>query len=117
MPDYATTSFWFNWVVFGAAISYLLIMHRPSDWVGIRQALGLAAMLLILGFGWGAAVSDGDLLTMLLMKNGRGEEVCVAGGYACLAYAVLATPVALIKQAVDALKHRRHSPNETETLS
>lgn len=116
-PDYATGSFWFNWTVFAAASVYLLVTLRPVDWVAIRQSLGMTLLLLIFGFGIGALMGDGDLHTMILLKNGRMEEVCTAGGYAFLLYAVLATPVVLIKQTVGALKRRRHSPNETEQTS
>lgn len=117
MPDYATTSFWFNWAVFAAASVYLLVTLRPVDWGAIRQSLGMTVLLLVFGFGIGALLGDGDLQTMILLKNGRMEEVCTAGGYAFLLYAILTTPFVLIKHAVDALKRRRHSPNETEPTS
>lgn len=92
MPDYVTTSFWFSWALFGVALVYLLITLRPFDWGAICQALALAAMLLILGFGLGVLFGEGDLRTMSLLMNGRGEEVCVAGGYACAMYAILVAP-------------------------
>ena len=117
MPDYATSSFWFNWTVFAVGSVYLLAALRPVDWGAIRQSLGMTALLLVFGFGIGALMGDGDLLTMVLLKNRRMEEVCVAGGYAFLLYAILATSFVLIKQAVDNLKRRRHHPNEAESTS
>jgi len=117
MPDYATTSSWFNWAVFVAAFVYLLVTLRPVDWGAIWQSLGMTVLLLTFGFGIGALMGDGDLQTMLLLKNGRMEEISVAGGYAFLLYAILAMPIVLIKQAIANLKRRRHSPNETESTS
>lgn len=117
MPDYATTSFWFNWAMFVAALIYLLVTHRPFDWVAIRQSLALAVFFLIFGLGVGAVFGSGDLQTMLLLKNGRMEEVCVAAGYACLAYAILVLPWVLAKQVIVAVKQRRDRASAAEQAS
>lgn len=107
MPDYATTSFWFNWAVFVVGVVYLLATLRPIDWKSVGQSLAMTVFLLVFGLGMGAVLGDGSLLTMLLLKNGRMEEVCVAAGYATLVYALIATPIVLIKQLIREWKNRR----------